>query len=72
VISPSNSYEINGHSWHLMVIVPKIEKKLNRQVTFLERRQIARLRQISAKTSALISPLIRMAVGDFLKAIHQK
>jgi predicted DNA-binding protein len=51
-----------------MCVVVKVEKKLNRQVTFLEDEQLARLRQISANTGAPISTLIRMAVAEFLKA----
>jgi hypothetical protein len=51
-----------------MSIMPKAEKKLNRQVTFLDDEQIARLRQISTKTGAPISTLIRMSVAEFLKA----
>jgi hypothetical protein len=47
--------------------VLKAGKKLNRQVTFLEEEQIVRLREISAKTGAPISTLIRMAVAEFLK-----
>ncbi len=45
----------------------KADKKLNRQVTFLDDAQLSRLRQISAKTGAPISTLIRMAVAEFLK-----
>jgi len=41
--------------------------KLNRQVTFLDDEQMIRLRQISAKTGAPISTLIRMSVTEFLK-----
>ena len=66
--SPRYLVDINGHSWYLMSIMPKAEKKLNRQVTFLDDEQMARLRQISAKTGAPISTLIRMSVAEFLKA----
>jgi Ribbon-helix-helix domain len=45
----------------------KTNKKLNRQVTFLDDAQLSQLREISAKTGAPISTLIRMAVTEFLK-----
>ena len=56
---------INGN---LMYTMPRAGKNLNRQVTFLDGEQMARLRQISSKTGAPISTLIRMAVAEFLKA----
>jgi hypothetical protein len=52
----------------MCISMPREGKKLNRQVTFLDGEQMARLRQISAKTGAPISTLIRMAVAEFLKA----
>ena len=53
----------NGNIWFMA----RSDKKLNRQVTFLDDEQMIHLRQISAKTGAPISTLIRMSVTEFLK-----
>jgi hypothetical protein len=45
----------------------KHPKKLTRQVTFLDESQLSQLREISTKTGAPISTLIRMAVAEYLK-----
>ncbi len=40
---------------------------MHRQVTFLSDQQLAKLKEISAKTGAPVSTLIRMAVAKYLE-----